>query len=79
MTRYHTTTEGDIPFTSEEEAARDVEEAQVPQRLAEKNNAWIKVQLAALDLKRIRPAAEGDTECLAELNAQAIALRGQLA
>ena len=28
MTRYHTTTEGQIPFTAEEEAARDVEEAE---------------------------------------------------
>jgi hypothetical protein len=28
MTRYHTTPEGNIPFTAEEEAERDAEEAQ---------------------------------------------------
>ena len=27
MTRYHATTEGNVPFTAEEEAARDAEEA----------------------------------------------------
>lgn len=32
MTRYHTTADGNIPFTAEEEAARDAEEAaaQIP-------------------------------------------------
>ena len=43
-----------------------------------KANAVIAAQLAALDLKRIRPAAEGDTEYLATLNAEAIALRARL-
>lgn len=28
MTRFHTTAEGNIPFTAEEEAARDIEVAQ---------------------------------------------------
>lgn len=28
MARFHATPEGDIPFTAEEEAARDIEEAQ---------------------------------------------------
>lgn len=28
MTRFHATSEGNVPFTAEEEAARDVEEAQ---------------------------------------------------
>ena len=37
----------------------------------------IKAELAALDLKRIRPTAEGDAAYLATLNAQAVALRGQ--
>jgi hypothetical protein len=27
MTRYHATAEGNVPFTAEEEAARDIEEA----------------------------------------------------
>ena len=38
----------------------------------------IKAELAALDIKRIRPTAEGDAAYLATLNAQAVALRGQL-
>ena len=38
----------------------------------------IKAELAALDLKRIRPVAEGDATYLATLNAQAVALRAQL-
>ena len=38
----------------------------------------IKAQIAELDLKRIRPMAEGDTAYLATLNAQITALRAQL-
>lgn len=41
-------------------------------------DADIKAQIAALDLRRIRPLAEGDTAYLADLNAQIVALRGQL-
>lgn len=41
-------------------------------------NAGIKSQIAALDLKRIRPLAEGDTVYLAKLNEQIAALRAQL-
>jgi hypothetical protein len=40
--------------------------------------AEIKNKLAALDIKRIRPVAEGDTAYLATLNAQALALRTEL-
>jgi len=40
-------------------------------------NAPIDAQLAAIDDKRIRPLAEGDTVYLAKLNKQAIALRAQ--
>ncbi len=40
--------------------------------------AQIKNELAAIDAKRIRPVAEGDTEYLATLNAQAVALRAEL-
>lgn len=40
--------------------------------------AEIKTELAALDIKRIRPAAEGDTAYLTILNAQAVALRAEL-
>ena len=41
--------------------------------------AAIDAQLAALDIKRIRPTAEGDTAYLATLNDQAVALRAQRA
>jgi len=40
--------------------------------------AEIKNELAALDIKRIRPVAEGDTAFLTTLNAQAVALRAEL-
>lgn len=40
--------------------------------------AELKSELAALDIKRIRPTAEGDTAYLAILNAQAVALRAEL-
>ena len=45
----------------------------VAQRIAE-----IKIELSGLDQRRIRPLAEGDTEYLASLNAQATALRAEL-
>jgi len=38
----------------------------------------IQAELVALDFKKIRPLSEGDTKYLAELNAQAIALRKEL-
>lgn len=40
--------------------------------------AQIKAELAALDARRIRPLAEGDTAYLDGLNTQAIALRNEL-
>jgi len=40
--------------------------------------AKIKNELAALDIKRIRPVAEGDTAYLVTLNAQALELRTEL-
>ena len=40
--------------------------------------AEIKVILAELDQRRIRPLAEGDTDYLATLNAQAVELRAEL-
>ncbi len=36
MARYHNTTHGDIPFTPEEEAARDLEEAQANAEILER-------------------------------------------
>ena len=41
--------------------------------------AEIKADLLALDMKRIRPLAEGGTEYLATLNAQVLVLRNELA
>lgn len=38
-------------------------------------NAAIYAQLDEIDKRRVRPLAEGDTGYLAELNAQAVALR----
>ncbi|MDD2722241.1 MAG: hypothetical protein PHH47_13135 [Gallionella sp.] len=40
--------------------------------------AQIKADLAALDIQRIRPLAEGDVAYLSELNARAAALRADL-
>jgi hypothetical protein len=40
--------------------------------------AEIKNELAALDIKRIRPVAEGDADYLATINAQALVLRTEL-
>ena len=40
--------------------------------------AEIKTELASLDIKRIRPLAEGDTAYLATLNSQVAALRAEL-
>ena len=40
--------------------------------------AELKSELAALDIKRIRPTAEGDTAYLTVLNAQAVTLRAEL-
>lgn len=41
--------------------------------------AQIKQELAALDARKIRPLAEGDTAFLATLNAQTLVLRNELA
>ena len=45
----------------------------------ESRQAVIKAQLAALDQRKIRPLAEGDSAYLATLNAQTLALRAELA
>lgn len=46
--------------------------------ISERRSA-IQSKLSVLDTKRIRPMAEGDTEFLAKLNAEAITLREELA
>jgi hypothetical protein len=53
----------------------------IPPELPNQENqriSEIKSELAALDLKRIRPIAEGDAAYLATLNAQLLALRTEL-
>lgn len=60
-----------VPLTIEEVAQREQVEKDA-------RNAGIKQQIAALDLKRIRPLAEGDTAYLADLNAQIQELRSKL-
>ena len=80
MTRYHTTTEGGIPFTPEEEVERDAEEAAV--EAAKPNNAVL-AQITALEAtmtkRRQREATLGtDNGWLASLDAQIAKLRSQL-
>lgn len=64
MTRFHATDKGNIPFTAEEEAARDREEAQavIDKVNADKSQAAaaIKAELVAADLAIIRALTEGD-------------------
>lgn len=50
----------------------------VPDPVPNPKIAELKSELAALDIKRIRPTAEGDTAYLITLNAQAVALRAEL-
>lgn len=69
---------GELITTEKVEVADDLlaeqsQAAAVGIRIAE-----IKLDLAAIDQRRIRPMAEGDTECLATLNAQAVLLRAEL-
>ena len=47
-------------------------------RVVEQNNTRLKAEIAVLDLKRVRPLAEGDAAFLSVLNAQVAALRAQL-
>jgi len=47
-------------------------------QIIEQHNAPILAQMDALDIKRIRPIAEGDTAYLATLNSKILALRATL-
>ena len=64
MTRYHATSSGKVPFTSEEEAARDAEEAKVAadadDRKAKEVRSERTERLATSDWMAIR-ASEGGT------------------
>lgn len=66
---------GSVQITdAEADAIRAAEQAKLPNPRI----AAIKAELAAIDQKRIRPLAEGDTAFLKTLNDQAIALRAEL-
>ena len=62
MTRYHATPDGHVPYTPEEEAARDAEEAAEAALSADRetsaHNAPILAHIEALDAKLVRPVAE---------------------
>ena len=62
--------------TPEEQA--EIEERKNAPPSKESINAPIIAEIAQLDLKRIRPLAEGDSAYLATLNAQIAALRAKL-
>ncbi len=47
MARFHTTNEGDIPYSAEEEAARDAEETQWLAERAERNRMQFREQRAS--------------------------------
>jgi hypothetical protein len=47
MTRFHATSEGNVPFTAEEEAQRDAEEAQAAAEQVELAKTAYQVQRAA--------------------------------
>lgn len=82
MTRFKLVNNELVPLTTEEEALRDVEEAawaasEVERQKIEHNRPILE-QIKELDIKRIRPLVEGDTEVLESLNQQIIALRSRL-
>lgn len=68
--------EGSVPISDEE-----VQSIRAPTagELRAKKIADIKSKLNAIDLMRIRPIAEGDSDFLSKLNAQALPLRAELA
>jgi len=82
MTRFHATDKGNVPFTPEEELARDAEEAQaaIDKAAADKAqaNEAIKSQLDAADLKIIRALTEGDQARIDAHKAAQATLRAQL-
>ena len=72
MPRFHATDKGNIPFTPEEEAQRDREEAAAILQQAEAKKAAatavVKDEMAAADLSIIRALAEWDTARIKEHN-----------
>jgi len=68
----------DMVALTQSEADAHINPPLTPAQITEQHNAPIIAQLNALDIKRIRPLAEGDAAYLADLNAQIVTLRGQL-
>ena len=66
----------EIPNPPEHGLDKWINGAWVPNK--DRLNAPIKEKIAALDMKRIRPLAEGNTAYLANLNTQIVALRSKL-
>ena len=80
MARFHVTSEGNIPFTEEEELKWDIQEATNAQELPK---IKIKADIAALEAtitpRRTREAILGtDNGWLADVELQIQELRGQL-
>ena len=82
MPRFHTKALGNIPFTPEEEVARDAEEAQAAIDKAAADiaaaNAAVKAKMDAADLKIIRAITEGDTARIDAHKATQAARRAKL-
>ncbi len=78
--RYHTTAEGNIPFTAEEEAEAEASEAEWAAGQARREALKQIAELeATITTRRMREAALGtDNGWLANLDAQIQALRAQL-
>ena len=81
--KYYRKTSGDYiavgDSTPVSEALVEVTKAEYDSRPAPvPTQQEIKAQISALDIKRIRPLAEGDTVFLAKLNDQIKILRAQL-
>jgi hypothetical protein len=75
----------DVAKEQKERDCTPEEVAEIEERLAgaqaaedKAHNATVQAQLAALDIKRIRPLAEGDAAYLQTLNDQILALRQSL-
>jgi hypothetical protein len=65
-----------LKWNGEQEVPLDLDSVIVPD--SPDPNIAIKAQIAVLDLKRIRPLAEGDADYLKVLTDQIVALRSQL-
>ena len=80
---YYKRADGSV-YASDRPAKENVSDIEIPQSegasliLSEGAATKIRAEIASLDVRRIRPLAEGDTAYLADLNAQMAALRARL-